>query len=107
MMSDVVEREVGDTIVLRNKYGTDNLLMDSVYVLIKSPSGIETEHSYSSSPESSILLDQNGYYIKVFLDEWGTWYYRWYSKKGTDTVVDEGYISVKKSPFTNPIPPIP
>ena len=94
--------DIGDTTTLSGTFAnSDGEAADpsTVTLLVRTPAGVETEYD-----SDDITQDGEGEYSMVYeLTESGTYYYRWI---GTGSLVcaGEGFLKVRPSKFTNPLP---
>jgi hypothetical protein len=71
-------------------------------IAIRTPNGAETVSTYGS--DVAVVKDATGeYHFDVLLTEGGPWYYRWRAT-GAVTAAEEGFVKVRESEFTNPLP---
>lgn len=88
-------RYVGDTVRLavnwQNEDGTDLDPATDVTLTTFSPSGTETEYTYS---DNDITRESAGdYYIEVEPDQSGRWHYRWEATGlGTNRVIEGSFV---------------
>ena len=95
--------DIGDTTTLTGSFAnSDGEATDptAIQLLIRTPAGVETEYTYSDD----ITRDAEGEYSMVYeLTESGTYYYRWVGS-GSIVCASEGFLKVRPSRFTNPLP---
>lgn len=67
----------------------------TVKCVVRKPSGARTVYTYPTSPE--LTKDSTGNYrCEITADEYGRWYYGWYST-GTGKAAEESSFWVKKN----------
>jgi hypothetical protein len=94
--------DIGDQTILRGTFtNSDGEVTDptTVQVLVRTPAGTETTYD-----GDDITRDSEGIYsFEYQMTERGTYHYRWIGS-GALVCAGEGYLKVKPSNFTTPLP---